>query len=107
MKLVKYKDIYFLEDNIPNIKILKHISTKIDGFFFEAQLCSLTDVKEKMYVKAKSYKANCIINFKYGQKSSFFSSIFSLDDTHWYGEGDLVHIDDDELKKNVSFIIFF
>jgi len=32
---------------------------------------------------------NALVNFKYGQKSSFWSSIGSWDDMSWQGSGDI------------------
>ena len=100
MKLVKYKDIYFFESNIKDINIIKHITTKIDGFFTQSQLKNLDSVKENLYNQAKINNSNCIINFKYGQKqNSFLNSFFSLDDIYWFGEGDLVFLKEKEIKK--------
>ena len=102
MRFTKYKDIYFCEDNIENVEIVKHISTRIDGFLKESQLKSLDDIKERFYVLSKEYNSNVVINFKYGQKSNnWFLSMFSLDDVYWYGEGDLIRLNENKLKHNI------
>ena len=94
MKFIKYKDIYFCEENIENVRIIKHFSTKLDGFFKESQLKSLDSIKEQFYLLSKEYNGNVVMNFKYGQKSNnWFLSMFSLDDIYWYGEGDLIKLD--------------
>ncbi len=101
MRITKYKDIYFIENNVDNFgkRSIKDINVDIDGMFCNSQLKSLGDVKEKMYNIAKRYNGNAIINFKYGQKSTFLKSIFGLDDVCWYGKGLLMFFGDDEIRE--------
>ena len=92
MAKIKYKDIFFIENNAKDVKIIKHITVELNSLFGQDQLKTLDDVKEKMYEEVKKCGANAIINFKYGQKSTFWKSIFGLDDVYWYGSGDAVII---------------
>ena len=98
MRFSKYKDIYFIENNLDNKKIIKHINININKFFGQSQLNSLSDVKEKMYNIVKSNNGNAIINFKYGQKSTFWKSLIGLDNVYWYGNGDIIFLNNDELN---------
>jgi hypothetical protein len=94
----KYEDVYFIEESINNVNIIQHIETEINQFFGQSQLKSLPDVKKKMYDIIKKYNGNAIINFKYGQRSTFWKSIFGLDDVLWYGSGDVVLLSDKNIR---------
>jgi hypothetical protein len=61
----------------------------LNGLFFQGQLKSLNDVKKKMAKEIRKSGGNALVNFKYGQKSSFWSSIGSWDDMSWQGSGDI------------------
>ena len=95
----KYEDVYFIEENIDNVNVVQHIETEINQFFGQSQLKSLPDVKKKMYNIIKKYNGNAIINFKYGQRSTFWKSIFGLDDVLWYGIGDIVFLSNDDIES--------
>ncbi len=70
-----YDDVIFIEgtDNRVNVKG----NVKYKYVSFNSQL------KGSLASQAKLQKCNCVVEFKYEQKSSWFS----LDDTKWYGEG--------------------
>lgn len=93
MRFTTYDEVYFIEDEIPSVNILKHIDVKIYGIFSQAQLKSLNDVKKLLASKVKRAGGNCLMNFRYGQKSSFLTTLMGLDDVSWYGAGDVVTID--------------
>ena len=99
MYVSKYDGIYFIEGEIDNARTIKSVAIELNGVFSQTQLKTLDDVKKQMVSMAKKYNANAIIDFKYGQKSSFWKSIFSLDDVQWYGSGVIANISEDEIKN--------
>lgn len=101
MNISKYKDIFFVEKNKDNFgkEIIKEIEIKIDGIFCNSQLKSLSDVKESMYKIAKENDGNAIINFTYGQHSTFWRSILGLDNIFWYGKGSLINLSKKEIEE--------
>lgn len=94
--------IVFIEGNHPDAIPIKNIEISINGPFTQAQLKSLDDVKAKMAKIAQNLGANSITNFKYGQKSSFLDSIFSLDDVAWYGSGIASQLDNSTYLQIVT-----
>jgi hypothetical protein len=109
MIITKVNDFYFFEGNINNAKIVRHYTYKLDGFFEQAQLSSLETLQVRIANELKNDQANMMINFKYGQKSSFWRSFISLDDVFWYAEGDLVYLDDialeELLRKDIEVVM--
>lgn len=89
MYITVYKDIVFIEGTHPDAKILNHVSVTIKGAFINTQLKTLDNVKDKIVSKTVGTPANAIIQFKYGQKSTFLGSLVNRDDIIWYGEGSL------------------
>ena len=87
----EYDGIVFIEGIPSNCKVVRHCEVSIIGFFSQAQIKSLNDVKAKLAKQAKLLNSNAIINFKYGQKSNFWA-IFGIDDVAWYGSGDIAII---------------
>ena len=83
----QHKGVFFVEGVPFGTKRIAAISTHLDGVFSSAQLKSLDDIKDKMAAEAKLKGGNAIVNFKYGQKSSFWRSLFSLDDVRWEASG--------------------
>ena len=83
----EYKGVLFIEGMPENCRILCDISTEINECFGQSQLKSLDDVKEKMIVAVQKAGGNAVVDFKYGQKSSFWKSLFALDDVAWYASG--------------------
>lgn len=95
-----YNGIIFIEGHEDYIKNLGKVEYKKDKLY-NNQLKNLDDVKEQLSCKAKNAGGNAVINFKYGQKNTSWlrSLILSLDDNvNWYGEGEIVLID--EFKYN-------
>ncbi|MDF2698903.1 MAG: hypothetical protein K0Q49_459 [Haloplasmataceae bacterium] len=77
-----YDDVCFIEGDNPAAKKLASIKSDL-SFKFGAQLKNLNDVKKDLALKAKKLGCNCVLNFKYGQKSRWLA----IDDVAYYGEG--------------------
>lgn len=91
-----YDGIVFIEGSSENVEIKGTVNYKYGSF--GSHLKSLNDVKASLASQAKSQNCNCIIDFKYGQKSS----LFSLDDTKWYGSGKCGIMQQDEYDQIVN-----
>lgn len=91
--------VVFIEEHPPGSHIVCRAECRIHGLFSQAQLKNLNDVKRKLAREVKNKGGNCLINFKYGQKSSFWTTLISVDNVNWYGEGDIAKIHDAELEK--------
>lgn len=76
-----YDNIIFIEGSDNRVSIKGTVTYTYGSF--GSQLKGLNSVKASLANQAKSKKCNCIVDFKYGQKSSWFS----LDDTKWFGNG--------------------
>lgn len=83
----EYKGVMFIEGMPENCQVLKEISTEINEFFGQSQLKSLDNIKDKMVDIVRSEGGNAIVDFKYGQRSSFWKTLFSLDDVYWFASG--------------------
>jgi hypothetical protein len=94
----KNYDVYFVEGSIPNTEILGKIHEEMRGTFSQSHLKSLDDVKKKISKYIKQKNGNALINFKYGQKSTFFGSLFSIDNIMWYGIGDIVKLNEEQIR---------
>jgi hypothetical protein len=81
--------IFFTEAVIPGAHTIRHISVEISR-----QNSTLGEVKEQLAGKALSAGANCVMNFKYGQRKHAWHELIALkwDTESWYGEGDAVHM---------------
>jgi hypothetical protein len=42
---------------------------------------------------------NSVIDFKYGQRSTFWKSLLGMDDVMWYGSGKVARINPTEIQK--------
>ena len=73
-------------------KTICDISTEINEFFGQSQLKSLDDVKEKMIHVVAKYGGNAVVDFKYGQRLSFWKSLFRVDGVMWYASGKIAII---------------
>lgn len=91
-----YKDYIFIEGN--NFKAERKSKIKASLSGFGAQLKNLDDVKDNLIAQARVYNCNCILDFKYGQKSS----IFSIDDVKFYGSGVCAILPQDEYKRIIE-----
>lgn len=97
MYSAEYKGIYFVEGIPKSARIIREISTEINQFFGQNQLKSLDDVKARMVDAVKTSGGNAVVDFKYGQKSSFWKSLIAMDDVHWFASGKIAAINPDEL----------
>ena len=88
----EYKGVLFFEGTPENCTIIRNISTEINEFFGQSQLKSLDDVKDRMIEIVKSSGGNAVVDFKYGQKSTFWKSLFGMDDVMWYASGKIAII---------------
>lgn len=76
-----FNNIIFIEGQHPRA-IKKHrVDMEMSGI--GAQLKSLDNLKTHMVNIAKMRGCNCIVEFKYGQKSKFFA----FDDVAYYADG--------------------
>lgn len=91
-----YKGVLFIEGIPENCTILQDISTEINDIFGQSQLKSLDDVKDKMLQIAVKLGGNAVVDFKYGQKSNFWKSLFAVDDVSWYATGKVAIVDMNE-----------
>ncbi|MFD1950243.1 hypothetical protein ACFSGX_05620 [Sphingomonas arantia] len=87
MYRAEYKGIAFIEGCPPGVVPMRQLDTKIDGWFSQSQLKSLDNIKDVMVDQARADGANAIVNFKYGQKNSFWRSLLSVDDVYWFATG--------------------
>lgn len=91
-----YNDIIFIEGEDNRVKVKGNVSYNYGSI--GSQLRSLKEVKKSLALQAKSRGCNCIVEFKYGQKASWFS----LDDTKWYGNGKCGILADDDYNKIIN-----
>ncbi|MBR6033794.1 MAG: hypothetical protein IKP28_03535 [Clostridia bacterium] len=76
-----YDNVIFIEGPDNRVSIKGKITYTYGSF--GSQLKGLNSVKASLAHQAKFKNCNCIVDFNYGQKSSWLS----LDDTKWYGDG--------------------
>lgn len=88
-----YKDCIFVEGDNPKAERKSKIKSNLAGI--GAQLKNLDNVKESLASQAKFQNCNCILDFKYGQKSS----IFSIDDVKFYGSGVCAVLPQEEYER--------
>lgn len=98
MKYTVTDGVAFFEGRVPSARPIRAIETSMDGMFVQTQLKSLESLKKAMAHRAIQLGGNCIMCFEYGQKqSSFWKSIFSMDDIYWKGKGIVAVVDPDTL----------
>ena len=93
-----HKGVYFIEGLPAGTRRITPLSTRIDGVFSNSQLKSLDDIKDKMSEIVRRSGGNAVVDFKYGQKSSFWRSLLSLDDVRWEASGYVARIDPTSLE---------
>ena len=93
----EFEGVFFVEGTFPNAKVICCVDHKIHGLFSQAQLKNLSDVKRKLSRMVKERGGNALLNFKYGQKSSFWTTLVGVDNVNWYGEGDVAVISTDDI----------
>ena len=89
--------VYFVEDIVPGARIIGPISSELNDFFSQNQLKTLDDLKDRMTSLVKSKGGNAVISFKYGQRTTFWKSLFGMDNVHWYGTGSIALVDPNRL----------
>jgi hypothetical protein len=94
-----HKQIYFVEGPVSGAKRFGPISTELNSFFSQNQLKSLDDLKDKMCDFVRSKGGNAVLDFKYGQRNTFWKSLLGMDDVLWYGSGEIASIDPCNLQK--------
>lgn len=88
-----YKDFIFVEGDNPKAERKVNIKTNLSGF--GAQLKNLNNVKDNLISQAQLHNCNCIVDFKYGQKTS----LFSIDDVKFYGSGVCAVLPQEEYER--------
>ena len=84
----EFQGIQFIEGLPGGARILRHLDIRIDGVFSQAQLKTIDDVKAALVPQIRAAGGNALVNFKYGQRSSFWSTLVGIDNVGWYGSGD-------------------
>ncbi len=87
MYMSQFEGITYVEGTPSGVQIIQPVSVELNHMFRQNQLKSLDDVKRQMNKLAREAGGNCIVEFKYGQKSSFWKSMFGMDDILWFGTG--------------------
>lgn len=99
MFVTEYKGILFIEGKYSKGEVIQTVNTAIKGFFESPQVRNLDDVKARLATLAEKLDANAIVEFQYGQKSAtFWESLFSRDDVHWYGSGLAVRLSEKQYQ---------
>lgn len=93
MYYAEYQGVYFIEGSPKEASPLAPISSELNGFFSQNQLKSLDDLKARMCVLVQEKGGNCVIDFKYGQRSTFWKSLFGMDNVLWHASGMIARID--------------
>ena len=99
MHFAEFEGVYFIEGAPKEARPIEPISSELNGYFSQNHLRSLDDLKAKMQKLVVQRGGNCVIDFKYGQRSTFWKSIFGMDDVFWYGTGTIAKIEPSELEK--------
>ncbi len=96
------KGVYFIEGRPSEASLIEPLSSELNGFLSQNQLKTLDDLKAKMRDSILSKGGNCLVDFKYGQRSSFRKSIFGMDDVLWHGSGTIALIDPKIIKEELA-----
>ncbi len=91
-----YKGFIFIEGNNP--KAERKLKIKADLSGIGAQMKTLNNVKDSLIFSAKMHGCNCILDFKYGQKTAWFS----FDDVKYYGSGVCAVLPKDEYDRIIK-----
>ena len=95
----EYDGVYFVEGAIPGAQRQGPIDTKHDGWYSQSQLKSLDTLKAAMAARVKQVGGNAVLDFRYGQKNTFWRSLLSIDDVWWYASGTIATIDKSSMRK--------
>ena len=100
MYYAEYQGVYFVEGRPAEAVAIGPISTELNGFFSQNQLKSLDDIKARMCAIVRERGGNCVVDFKYGQRSTFWKSLFGMDNVLWHASGTIARIDAAALAKH-------
>ncbi len=95
----EFDGVLFVEGQPAGVQHLGSVEVKIGGLLTQAQLKSLDAVKGRLADQVRGRGGNCLVDFKYGQRSRFLASMFGLDDVSWYGSGMAATISPEERSK--------
>ena len=90
-----FKGVKYIEGTPENVRFIKDFNSEINQWFGQSQLKNLNDLKLKINVEVESNKGNCVYDFSYGQKSTFWKGLLGLDDVHWYASGKIGYINEE------------
>jgi hypothetical protein len=90
MYWAEYKGVYFIEGMPSGAQPIRAVKAELLG-----QLKSLDHVKDAMIRQVKSAGGNAVIDFKYGQKKSFWG----YDSTKWTGSGTIAKVSPSNLTR--------
>ena len=99
MYFAEYKNVFFIEGFPPEADVISEIASELNGAFSQNHLRSLDDLKEKMRAAVLKRGGNCVVDFKYGQRSTFWKSLLGMDNVYWYGTGKIATIPPSEMAK--------
>jgi hypothetical protein len=99
MYWAEHKGVFFVEGRPEGARLGPAISTELNKFFSQNHLKTLDDLKDRMTESARQAGFNAVVDFKYGQRSSFVKSIFGMDNVLWFGTGRFANVEGDTLPK--------
>ena len=82
--------VFFVEGLPKGADLMQEIRSTGPGF--QTQLKNLNDLKRTMARQVRAAGGNAVVNFKYSQKNSFWTTLFSVDDVVWKGSGTIARI---------------
>lgn len=91
--------VFFVEGRPPGATLLRPIKSALTGGFSQAQLKTLDHLKDVMAREVIAAGGNAVVDFTYGQKSTFWNTLWSIDDVFWRGGGTIASIDPGKLTK--------
>lgn len=95
----EFDGILFIEGEPFESEIIGRANCTLHGIFTQSQLKNLNDVKSKLACEVKRKGGNALVNFRYGQKSSFWTTLIGIDNILWYGEGDIVSLPIEKIEE--------
>jgi hypothetical protein len=93
MYYAEFQGVYFVEGSPTGAVSIGSVSTELNGFFSQNQLKSLDDVKIRLCALVRERGGNAVIDFKYGQRSTFLKGLFGMDNVMWYASGMIARVD--------------
>lgn len=99
MYWAEYKGVFFVEGDVEGARKHGPIDTKHDGAWSQSQLKSLDTLKDAMADRVKKAGCNAVVDFRYGQRNTFWRSLLSIDDVWWHASGTIAQVDPARLLK--------